>query len=93
MTPLRLFHYRELYLHGDHRREDWQTSPNLAPKKVLAKAPRTWIAVAEFDLLAAEGMAYATGLQAVGVRAEAKTYQGATHSLFELNGMSRKLRE
>jgi acetyl esterase/lipase len=93
MTPNRLFYYREMYLRGDHRREDWQTSPNLAPKKVLSKAPRAWIAVAEFDLLAAEGVAYAKILQAAGVKAEVKTYFGATHSLFELNGEYMNQRE
>ncbi|EGP84385.1 uncharacterized protein MYCGRDRAFT_47934 [Zymoseptoria tritici IPO323] len=88
MTPSRLLYFRAMYLQGNHRREDWQISPHLAQSKILKRAPRAWIAVAQFDLLAAEGMKYAQVLKAAKVNAEVKMYEGSTHSLFELNGMS-----
>lgn len=90
LTPARMLWYRDLYIQTDRGREDWQLSPNLAPKKLLAKCPRTWIAVAEHDLLCTEGMLFAQGLRDSGVRVDTIVYQGSTHCILALNGQSGK---
>lgn len=98
LTPQRMLWYRNMYLPNDSKvrdlaREDWQTSPNLAPKKLHSKCPPTWIAVSQHDLLAAEALSYARQLRDANVRADVKVYQGSTHSLLALNGVLSKGRE
>lgn len=86
LTPERMLWYRKMYIQGDDGREDWQLSPNLAPKRLLARCPRTWIAVSEHDLLCTEGLLFAQKLRENGVQAESSVYQGSTHSILALNG-------
>ncbi|CAK1358415.1 AB hydrolase superfamily protein [Cercospora beticola] len=100
LTHSRLLWYRSMYLpegpsHEDDysTREKWQISPNLAPSKVLSKCPRTWIAVAEYDLLATETLAFSSQLRASGVEASVKMYNGSTHGILALNGILSKGRE
>lgn len=94
LTPARMLWYRNMYLPKDNMthqsREEWQTSPNLAPKKLLAKNPPTWIAVSEHDLLAAEALGYAEQLRQANVPVDVKIYQGSTHSILALNGVLAK---
>ncbi|CAK3929488.1 AB hydrolase superfamily [Lecanosticta acicola] len=98
LTPARMLWYRNMYLpsggpRADLSREDWQTSPNLAPKKLLSKCPQTWIAVSQHDLLATEALSFAQQLREVNVRADTKIYEGSTHSILGLNGVLSKGRE
>lgn len=86
LTPARMLWCRNMYIQRDHGREDWQLSPNLAPKKLLARCPRTWIAVSEHDLLCHEGLLFAQRLRESGVQAVSRVYQGSTHSILALNG-------
>lgn len=78
--------YRNMYLLNAEDCLEWTASPNLAPKELLAKSPKTWIAIAECDLLAPEGIAYGKQLQEAGVEVEVKTYEGSTHSLLAASG-------
>lgn len=78
--------YREMYLPNQQDCLQWTASPNLAPKEVLANSPKTWIVVAECDLLAPEGMAYGKQLQNAGVEVEVRIYEGSTHSLLVASG-------
>ncbi|KAG1899264.1 Alpha/Beta hydrolase protein [Suillus fuscotomentosus] len=49
------------------RRTEWDNSPIFAPDELLAKSPKTWIAVMELDILRDEGLAYGERLKKVGV--------------------------
>jgi len=98
LTPARMTWYRKMYFLDEASTRQWQASPNLAPGSLLATSPRTWIAVAEQDLLAPEAEQYATLLTKAwkdsGVRdAEVvvKRYEGSTHSILVLNGTSTTL--
>ncbi|KAL3459153.1 alpha/beta hydrolase fold-domain-containing protein [Aspergillus heterothallicus] len=60
LTPQRMLWYRAMYLpNNPSDAGDWAASPNLAPRALLAKTPRTWIAVSGCDLLAPEAEAFA----------------------------------
>lgn len=98
LTPARMTWYRGLYFgeeEGEKVRE-WQASPNFAPVGLLAKSPRTWIAVGEQDLLAPEAEAYGKQLGEAWEQEEVegevvvKSYEGSTHSILALNGVLAK---
>lgn len=94
LTPARMTWYRRMYLPEQKDTQDWKASPCLAPKPLLAKSPRTWIAVAEQDLLAPEAYQYAAQLEEAwqigGVtdgEVVVKTYEGSCHPILALSGM------
>ncbi|OHE92458.1 hypothetical protein CORC01_12249 [Colletotrichum orchidophilum] len=95
LTPTRMGWYQDLYFaRGDEDKKQWQASPCFAPADVLARSPRTWLAVAGVDLLTPEGLRYADQLRDAGVEVETEVYEGATHSVLVLAGVhqiSRKL--
>ncbi|EXF86075.1 hypothetical protein CFIO01_10145 [Colletotrichum fioriniae PJ7] len=95
LTPTRMGWYQDLYFsRGDLDKKQWQASPCFAPRELLAKSPKTWLAVAGVDLLTTEGLAYAELLKDAGVEVESVVYEGATHSVLVLAGVhqiSRKL--
>lgn len=94
LTPARMMFYRGIFMPRQTlSQEDWQTSPNLAPKKLLARCPPTWVAIAEHDLLATEGLLYAQQLRQAGVQVDMKAYLGSTHCILALNGVLPKGRE
>ncbi|KAH6888024.1 Alpha/Beta hydrolase protein [Thelonectria olida] len=86
LTAGRLTYYRNLYLSrpGDH--EKWDASPNKAPESLLRNLPKTWLAVAEFDLLAPEALTFGEQLKGLGVDTEVVIVQGGTHSIMSLHG-------
>jgi acetyl esterase len=55
--------------------------PRLAPLRTphLTGAPPAWIGVAEYDVLTEEGVEYASKLQAAGVPATLRRYEGVMH--------------
>ena len=65
---------------------EWTASPCFAPAELLTQSPKTFIAVAECDLLAPEGINFAERLIEAGVSTEVKSYKGATHSILVLAG-------
>ncbi|KAK1482230.1 hypothetical protein CCUS01_15800 [Colletotrichum cuscutae] len=95
LTPTRMGWYQDLYFaRGEQDKKEWRASPCFAPRELLAKNPRTWLAVAGVDLLTTEGLAYAQLLRENGVEVESAVYEGATHSVLVLAGVhqiSRKL--
>ncbi|GKT56535.1 lipase from carbohydrate esterase family ce10 [Colletotrichum tofieldiae] len=94
LTPGRMAWYQDLYFSRPEDRTQWEASPCFAPTEVLARSPRTWLAVAEVDLLAPEGLKYAEQLRGAGVEVQTEVYKGATHSVLVLAGVhqiSRKL--
>jgi acetyl esterase/lipase len=97
LTPARMLWYRRMYLpRGEEDARRWDASPNSAPVELLAQSPRTWIAVAEQDLLAPEGRRFAEELRDAwaqkgvkeedGAEAVVKVYDGSTHSVLALSG-------
>jgi acetyl esterase/lipase len=95
LTPARMTWYRRMYFVDEANTREWQASPNFAPPSLLAKSPRTWIAVAEQDLLAPEAELYAAQLAAVSndygitdAEVVVKKYEGSTHSILAMSGTS-----
>ncbi|KAF4994393.1 hypothetical protein FGRMN_5812 [Fusarium graminum] len=86
-TPSRMEWYRKLYFTQDDYRSRWDASPNLAPENLLAKLPRTWIALAEMDILAPEALAFGEQLKGLGVDVEMVVVKGGTHSILSLHGV------
>lgn len=78
--------YREKYFPNPSDAAKWDASPNFAPRELLAKSPKTFIAVADCDLLAPEALEYGKLLKEVGVDVEVNVVQGGTHSILILAG-------
>ncbi|CAG7560781.1 unnamed protein product [Fusarium equiseti] len=87
LTPARMEWYRDLYFTQDGHRLRWDASPNLAPGTLLSKLPKTWMGVAEMDLLAPEAMAFSQQLKGLGVDVETSMVHGGTHSILSLHGV------
>ncbi|KAF1809994.1 hypothetical protein P152DRAFT_461071 [Eremomyces bilateralis CBS 781.70] len=87
LTPGRMTWYQDRYLPNPSDRANWDVSPCFAPPETLALSPKTFVAIAECDLLAPEGLRYAELLRKAGVEVETKTYKGATHSILVLAGI------
>lgn len=87
LTVPRMSFYRDLYLPDPSCASDWKASPILAPPELLAGLPKTWIAVAEQDLLSTEGMLYTNLLQRYRVTARCQTYGGMPHGMMALSGV------
>jgi acetyl esterase len=68
--------YEDLYL-GDHPRDDPRCSPLLAED--LSGLPPAYVAVAGFDPLRDEGIAYADALRAAGVEVSLRVHGDAVH--------------
>ncbi|KAL3495320.1 AB hydrolase superfamily protein [Aspergillus germanicus] len=94
LTPARMEWYRAMYLPNASDALNWDASPNLAPAELLAKSPRTWIAVAGQDLVAPEAVLFAEqlekvwkGEEVIGRDVSVKVYEGATHSILATAGV------
>lgn len=86
LTASRMLFYRDLYLPDPSSWSDWKASPILAPPELLAGLPKTWVAVAEQDLLSTEGILYTNLLQQHSVMASCRTYEGMPHGMMALSG-------
>lgn len=87
LSPSRMLWYRRKYLPDEKDCLAWTASPNLASPELLRMSPKTWIAVAECDLLAGEACLYGGKLQGYGVHVDIKSYKGCTHSLLAASGL------
>ncbi|KAL0941521.1 AB hydrolase superfamily protein [Colletotrichum truncatum] len=87
LTPGRMTWYQDLYFSQPEDKKKWDASPCFAPEEILKKSPKTWVAVAEVDLLTNEGLKYADQLKDAGVEVQTKVYKGATHSVLVLAGV------
>lgn len=77
---------RDFYLPDEADRTKWECSPIFAPQEAFEKAPPTFVAVAELDILRDEGIAFAEKLKQAGVNVDLRTYQGCLHDIPELSG-------
>lgn len=73
------------YLRGAEDRKDWRFAPLEASD--LSGLPPAFIALAEYDPLVDEGIAYANKLTAAGVNTELKIYEGMTHDFARLGNI------
>ncbi|GKT99856.1 esterase lipase thioesterase protein [Fusarium langsethiae] len=87
LTPSRMEWYRKLYFTQHDHRSRWDASPNLAPETLLKKLPKTWMAIAEMDVLAPEASTFSQQLKGLGVDVETLMVQGGTHSILSLHGV------
>ena len=73
------------YLRDAEDRKDWRFAPLEASD--LSGLPPTFIALAEYDPLVDEGIAYANKLTAAGVLTELKIYEGMIHDFARLGNI------
>lgn len=86
LTPSRMTWYRNQYFTKPEQVTNWDASPCFASSELLGKSPKTFICVAECDLLAPEALKYAKQLESAKVDTNVKIYKGATHSVLVLAG-------
>lgn len=79
--------FRNNYLPNQADWTKWDASPIFAPKELLEKTPRAWIAVCECDILKEEGEKYGEKLREAGVDVEVRVYEGAPHPIMAMDGM------
>jgi acetyl esterase/lipase len=86
LTPTRMAWYREKYFSNPSDAANWDASPCFAPPRLLGQSPKTFVGIAECDLLAPEAFQYAEALKGAGVETTVEVYKGATHSVLVLAG-------
>ena len=79
--------YRSQYLPDDEAARDPRASPLLADD--LSGLPRTYLAVAGFDPLRDEGLAYGARLRDAGVDVHVALHEGALHGFANMVGIGR----
>ncbi|WP_342319540.1 alpha/beta hydrolase [Corynebacterium mayonis] len=79
LTRKQLDWYYDHYLGTERNRREWRVSPLFAPRELLAKVAPAYIAVAGFDPLRDEGIAYAEALSAAGTHTTLVVHQGLVH--------------
>ncbi|KAJ7254345.1 alpha/beta hydrolase fold-domain-containing protein [Mycena haematopus] len=87
LSPARMLWFRDNYLPNKEDYTKWDASPIFAPDALLAKVPKTWIAVCECDILCSEGVAFGKKLNAVGVETEVEVYKRAPHPIMAMDGV------
>ncbi|KAJ7758524.1 alpha/beta hydrolase fold-domain-containing protein [Mycena maculata] len=87
LSPARMLWFRDNYLPNKEDYTKWDASPYFAPDVLLAKVPKTWIAVCEADILRDEGIEYGKKLSALGVEVEVELYKGAPHPIMAMDGV------
>lgn len=63
----------------------WDNSPIYAPEESFRRVPDAWIAVAEFDILRDEGIAYGEKLKQGGSNVEIKVYERCPHPIMAMD--------
>ncbi|KAH7925191.1 hypothetical protein BV22DRAFT_1011765 [Leucogyrophana mollusca] len=87
LNTSRMLWFRNQYLPNKEDWTKWDNSPIFAPDELLAKSPKTWIAVMELDILRDEGLAYGEKLRKLGVEVSHKIYMRAPHQILAMDGM------
>lgn len=81
-----MYWFKDMYFQTEDDWLKWEASPLFAPEDLLKKAPKTWIAAQELDILCNEDEAYAKRLRECGVDAECVVYKGGMHLSFGFDG-------
>ncbi len=91
LTAQEMRWFRAHYLSGEEAAQDPRASPLLAPD--LAATPPTYLAVAGFDPLCDEALAYGARLREAGIDVTLALHEGQVHGFAELIGPSPSGRE
>ncbi|KAG5650577.1 hypothetical protein H0H81_011764 [Sphagnurus paluster] len=86
LTPDTMMFARRNYLPDPETWTNWDASPLFASTEQLKTLPKTWIALAECDILCEEGQQYADKLKDAGVEVQAHVYKGAPHMAPTIDG-------
>ncbi|PCH34453.1 hypothetical protein WOLCODRAFT_130388 [Wolfiporia cocos MD-104 SS10] len=86
LPPESMLWFRDNYLPNHEDRAKWDSSPIFAPDEAFKKAPKTWIAVMELDILRDEALAYGEKLQKAGVEVDLKYYKSVPHPTHIMDG-------
>lgn len=84
ITRRTILWFFEQYLAHPENRSDWRFAP-LEAESLSGVAP-AWVAVAEFDPLVDEGVAYARRMAREGCAVDLKLYPGMVHAFFNMGG-------
>jgi acetyl esterase len=87
LTERNMDWYREHYLPDEDAARDPHASPLLAED--LGGMPRTHLAIAGFDPLRDEGLAYGRRLEEAGVEVDLAVHEGLLHGFANMTGVSR----
>ena len=87
LTERNMDWYRTHYLPDEQAGDDPRASPLLADD--LSGLPRTYLAIAGFDPLRDEGLAYARRLEDAGVDVQVAFHQGLIHGFANATGVGR----
>jgi acetyl esterase len=87
LTERNMDWYRAHYLPDEGAARDPRASPLLADD--LGGMPRTHLAIAGFDLLRDEGLAYGRRLEEAGVDVDLAVHEGLFHGFANMTGVSR----
>lgn len=93
LTPVRMAWFRSLYLPDKSLETDWKVSPLFASPERLGHSPKTWVAIAEQDMLCVEGRDYIKALTDAGVEVEVHSYPGMPHTMMALSGVLHRGRQ
>jgi len=88
LSPEAMLWARHNYLPDEATRSDWRASPLLAPDDILSGAPKTWVAVAELDILRDEAERYAEKLESAGVSVKVVRYEKVPHAFVSIEVLS-----
>lgn len=78
--------FRRNYLPRPEDWGKWEASPLYAPDDSFRGVPKTWIGVAELDILRDEGIAYGEKLKSYGKEVTIKVYPRAPHPIMANDG-------
>ncbi|KAK0453002.1 alpha/beta hydrolase fold-domain-containing protein [Desarmillaria tabescens] len=87
LTPARMNWFKSNYLPDPRDWTKWDASPAFAPKELLERVPKAWIAVAELDILREEGIQYGKKMKELGVEVETVVYKSAPHPIMAMDGV------
>ncbi|CDK26529.1 unnamed protein product [Kuraishia capsulata CBS 1993] len=79
--------YRYKYLPDEKTWSEPRASPLYYPERSFKSCPPAYVAVAELDVLRAEGEFYAAKLQRSGVPVKVKVYKGVPHVVMAMDGV------
>jgi acetyl esterase len=90
ITRRTILWFFEQYISHPRDRDDWRFAP-LEAVSLQGLAP-AWVALAEFDPLVDEGVAYARRMAAEGTSVDLKLYAGMVHAFFNMGGFVKMAR-
>ena len=82
--------YRRHYLPDESTWSHPEASPAYYPDSNFDKLPPAFVGVAQLDVLRSEGELYAQRLNAAGVSADVKVYEGMPHPFMAMDGVLTK---